>query len=169
MTAALPAVHAGIAAPGLFLATRYFLVAGAADARRPLNAFDGALLAAGLADVNLVRLSSIVPPGCVRIPPVRHQPGCLVPVAYASLTHTAAGERIASAVAVARPTDPLRAAVVMEYSAVGASRAQAETVAAEMAADALAARDLTVDDIDVIGAEHTVAVAGATFAGVVEL
>ena len=42
--------------------TQYFLVSGASDGYMPLNAFDGALLQAGIGNTNLVRMSSIVPP-----------------------------------------------------------------------------------------------------------
>jgi len=38
------------------------LVAGAAEGASELNAFDGALLSAGIGDLNLVRVTSIIPP-----------------------------------------------------------------------------------------------------------
>src|SRR5206468_7432297 len=37
--------------------------AGNAEGSTPLNAFDNALLAAGIGNINLVRISSILPPG----------------------------------------------------------------------------------------------------------
>ena len=39
--------------------------AGAGSGRTPLSAFDAALREAGVADFNLVRLSSVIPPGAV--------------------------------------------------------------------------------------------------------
>lgn len=42
---------------------RLYLVAGKAEGSTPLNAFDNALLDAGIGDVNLIKVSSIVPPG----------------------------------------------------------------------------------------------------------
>ena len=44
--------------------TSFFFCSGSAEAVSPLNAFDAALLAAGIGNTNLVKISSIVPPGC---------------------------------------------------------------------------------------------------------
>ena len=48
----------------------YFLASGSSEGKMPLNAFDGALLNAGIGNTNLVKMSSIVPPGASRIEPV---------------------------------------------------------------------------------------------------
>ena len=54
--------------------------AGNAEGSTPLNAFDNALLAAGIGNINLVRISSILPPGVrdscplPQIKPGRHRP-----------------------------------------------------------------------------------------------
>ncbi|NMB16013.1 MAG: pyruvoyl-dependent arginine decarboxylase, partial [Firmicutes bacterium] len=42
---------------------KFTLVAGGSEGPTGLNAFDNALLAAGLGNLNLVRVSSILPPG----------------------------------------------------------------------------------------------------------
>ena len=86
--------------------THYFLVCGASEGFTPLNAFDAALLRAGIGDTNLVKMSSIVPPRCQLIAPVPLPAGSLVPTAYASITSDIPGEIIASAVAVALPEKP---------------------------------------------------------------
>jgi arginine decarboxylase len=72
--------------------TRYFLVSGASEGYTPLNAFDGALLQAGIGNTNLVRMSSIVPPHCQEISPIPLPLGALVPVAYASITSDEPGQ-----------------------------------------------------------------------------
>jgi len=64
----------------------YWPCKGTAEGFTELNAFDGALLAAGIGDTNLVKMSSIVPPACKRIDPVKLPGGALVPVAYAAMT-----------------------------------------------------------------------------------
>lgn len=63
--------------------TKFFLVSGSSEGYSLLNAFDGALIASGVGDTNLVKMSSILPPGCVEInpPPVPMPQGALVPVA----------------------------------------------------------------------------------------
>src|SRR5262249_30689843 len=57
--------------------------AGNAEGGTPLNAFDNALLAAGIGNINLVRISSIVPPGVELLPLPRIKPGAIVPTAFA--------------------------------------------------------------------------------------
>ncbi len=47
--------------------TCYFLTAGRGVASTELNAFDAALLDAGVGDTNLIKMSSILPPGAVEI------------------------------------------------------------------------------------------------------
>jgi len=153
---------------GFFQPTAFFLVAGAGDASHALIAFDRALLAAGVGDVNLVKLSSIVGPRCIRVEPLSLVPGSLVPAAYAWITCDQPRQRIASAVAVAHPADPSRASLVTEHSAV-ASKNEVEEIVIAMAEEGMVSRGLKVARIDSIGIEHTVERVGATFAGVVEV
>jgi len=99
--------------------THYFLASGASEGFTSLNAFDGALLRAGIGDTNIVKMSSIVPPRCQLISPVPLPPGSLVPTAYASITSDVPGQIISSAVAVALPEEPDYPGLIMEYSAKG--------------------------------------------------
>ncbi len=64
--------------------TKFFLVSGSSEGFSLLNAFDGALLASGVGDTNLVKLSSILPPGCKEIKP----PPVPLPQGVSSLWHT---------------------------------------------------------------------------------
>ena len=159
---------ARLAAAALFRPQAYFLCAGHGDAAQPLVAFDQALLRAGIADVNLVRLSSIVGPHVKRIEPVKLAPGLLVPTAYARMCSQTRGERIAAAVAIARPDDPERAGVIMEFSAACSGREAEETVRG-MAEEAVHNRGLKVAHMESIFAEHVVEKSGCVFAGVVQI
>ena len=47
----------------------YWQCQGTAEGYTELNAFDGALLAAGIGDTNLLKISSIVPPAGQRVDP----------------------------------------------------------------------------------------------------
>jgi arginine decarboxylase len=154
---------------GFYQPTRYFLCAGTGEASQGLVAFDRALIEAGVGDVNLVKLSSIIGPGCGRVEAFTPSPGSFVGVAFARCVSTTPGQRIASAVAVAHPTDVLRASVVMEYSGEGIDRETAERKVIDMATEAMKSRGLEVRAVESIGAEHTVSGAGATFAAVVEV
>ena len=146
--------------------TKYFLVSGASEGFTLLNAFDGALLRAGIGDTNLVKMSSIVPPNCTLINPMKIHPGSLVPTAYASLTSDIPGEMISSAVAVALPEDPIHAGLIMEYSARG-YRKDVEEMVRNMAIEGMKLRDRKIKDLSSIAIEHRVQKIGATFAAVV--
>jgi len=157
-----------LAARALFRPQAYFLCAGHGDAERRLVAFDQALLRAGIADVNLVRLSSIVGPHVKRIEPVKLAPGLLVPTAYAQYCSDEPGQVIAAAVAIAKPDDPERAGVIMEYSDA-APRAEVEEIVRGMAEEAIRNRGLKVAHMESIAAEHVVEKTGCVFAGVVQI
>ncbi|HOJ14407.1 MAG TPA: pyruvoyl-dependent arginine decarboxylase, partial [Deltaproteobacteria bacterium] len=66
--------------------TTYFMTSGSSEGFTKLNAFDGALMAAGIGNTNLVKMSSICPPHTTQVDSVNLPHGALVPVAYASIT-----------------------------------------------------------------------------------
>jgi arginine decarboxylase len=146
--------------------THYFLVSGASEGFTLLNAFDGALLRAGIGDTNLVKMSSIVPPRCQLISPIPLPPGSLVPTAYASITSDVPGEIISSAVAVALPKELHYPGLIMEYSARG-PRAEIEETVRQMAIEGMKLRGREIKDLKSIAVEHKVQKAGATLAAVV--
>ena len=146
--------------------THYFLVFGASEGFTPLNAFDGALLSAGIGDTNLVKMSSIVPPRCQQISPVPLPAGSLVPTAYASITSDVPGELISSAVAVALPKEPHYPGLIMEYSARG-SRTEIEETVRRMALEGMKLRMREIKDLQSLAVEHRVQRVGATLAAVV--
>ncbi len=146
--------------------THYFLASGASEGFTLLNAFDGALLRAGIGDTNLVKMSSIVPPRCQLISPIPLPPGSLVPTAYASITSDVPGEIISSAVAVALPKELHYPGLIMEYSARG-PRAEIEETVRQMAIEGMKLRGREIKDLKSIAVEHKVQKAGATLAAVV--
>src|SRR5262245_29162004 len=99
--------------------------AGHAEGGTPLNAFDNALLAAGIGNINLIKVSSIVPPDVTIIDLPKIKPGAFVPTAYAAMTSEVPGETIAAAVGYALPDDPGKNGVIMEFHGAG-TRADAE-------------------------------------------
>jgi arginine decarboxylase len=146
--------------------TQYFLVSGASDGTTPLNAFDGALLQAGIGNTNIVRMSSIVPPHCERISPIALPPGALVPAAYASLTSNVAGEIISAGVALALPHDAERNGLIMEYSAKG-DRAKIEETVRNMAVEGMRLRGWEIKELKSIAVEYKVKKVGAVLAAIV--
>ncbi|MEL6180574.1 MAG: arginine decarboxylase, pyruvoyl-dependent [Myxococcota bacterium] len=146
--------------------TRYCLVAGRAEGYTELNAFDQALLAAGVGDTNLVRMSSILPPWCTRVESIRLPYGALVPVAYADMVSSRPGEVIAAAVAIGIPVDPNMPGLIMEHHGIGRLEV-VEAKVREMAIQGMSYRNREIRDLVSVGIEHVVETHGAAFAGVV--
>lgn len=144
--------------------TKFTLVAGAGEGETPLNAFDRALLEAKAGNVNLVRVSSILPPGATYAEEIALPPGALVPVAYGALTSTIPGEIITAAVGVGIPKEGF--GVIMEYSG-HLSKQEAEQIMRQMVAEAFEVRGLPLVKYMVKAVEHRVIKTGAVFAGVI--
>ena len=60
---------------------KFTVLAGTAEGPTRLNAFDNALLASGIGNVNLLRVSSILPPYAQEIDKLEIIPGQLMPAA----------------------------------------------------------------------------------------
>jgi arginine decarboxylase len=144
---------------------RYFLVSGCNQAPTELNAFDGALRQAGVGDVNLLKVSSIIPPACRRIDPIALPKGALIPIAYAAIDSHKPGEIIAAAIAVGIPEEIDQVGVIMEYSAIG-RQFEVEKIASGMASTALKMRGLSIKSIECRAVEIKVKDVAAAFAGV---
>jgi arginine decarboxylase len=139
--------------------------AGHAEGGTTLNAFDNALLAAGIGNINLVKVSSIVPPdvSIIELPKIR--PGAIVPTAYAAVISETPGQTIAAAVGYALPDDPAKNGVIMEFHGA-ATREEAERQIRAMLDEAFAVRGETVHTAQVFAAEHTVERIGCAVAAI---
>lgn len=146
--------------------TTYHITSGSSEGFTVLNAFDGALMAAGIGNTNLVRMSSICPPHTRQVDSVALPHGALVPVAYASITSDKPGTVMAAGVAIAFPDDPDHAGLIMEYSAQD-TKAVVETKVRKMAEEGMKMRGKAIREIKSIAVEHTVKECGAAFASVV--
>jgi arginine decarboxylase len=146
---------------------KYFLTAGFGEATTALNAFDAALLRAGVGDTNLVRMSSILPPGAKEIEPVQLAKGSFVPLAYGEKVSAEHGIVIAAAVAVGIPEDPDSAGLIMECSIVG-DQEVCEEQARRMVREGMEViRGVGIKEIKSISASLAVERVGAVFAAVV--
>jgi len=146
--------------------TQYFLASGASDGYTPLNAFDAALIQAGIGNTNIVKMSSIVPPACKLIAPIPLPPGALVPAAYAALISDVPGEIISAGIAVALPEDENQNGLIMEYSAKG-ERRKIEEIVRNMAVEGMKLRGWKIKDLQTVVSEYQVKRIGATLAAVV--
>jgi arginine decarboxylase len=145
--------------------TKFALVSGTSEGSSKLNAFDHALLNAGVGNCNLLKVSSILPPGAKQVSSVHIPPGSLVPIAYGSLTLDTPGELISAAVGVGIG-DPANYGVIMEYSG-RTSKHEAENHIKRMVEEAFAKRGLELSQILVRAVEHKVENTGCAFAAVV--
>jgi arginine decarboxylase len=139
--------------------------AGNAEGGTVLNAFDNALLAAGIGNINLVRISSILPPGVELVPLPRIKPGAIVPTAFVARTSEVPGEVIAAAVGWARPEDPQKHGVIMEFHDK-ATREEAERMILQMLEEAFRVRGERIRDMQVFAVEHRVERTGCAVAAV---
>lgn len=136
-----------------------FLTSGAAEGGSSLNAFDNALIDAGIGDLNLVKISSIAPPGVRTVEPYEIPAGTLVPVVYTSMISHQALENIACAIALGR-ADDAGPGLIMEYSGSGDAR-HAEAMVTNMVEEGFACRGRRLSTLEVVTAEHTVVQLGA--------
>ncbi len=143
---------------------KFTLVAGGAEGPTELNAFDNALLAAGIGNLNLLRVSSILPPQAEFVEELDIAPGSLTPIAYGSLVGTVPGEIISAAIGVGFTSGSY--GVIMEYSGY-CGKKEAETKVLAMVENAFQQRNIPLEKTMVKSVEWKVERIAAVFAGVV--
>lgn len=148
--------------------TKAAATAGHAEGSTPLNAFDNALLAAGIGNVNLVKISSIIPPDVDIVDLPRIKPGILVPTAYACITGQVPGEVISAAVGYALPLDRTKAGVIMEHHD-RVPKDTSERAIRQMLEEAFQVRGEKIREIKVVSSEHRVERLGCALAAVILL
>ena len=140
------------------------LTSGHAEGYDDLTAFDNALMDAGIHDLNLIKVSSIVPQGS-RLVPLREFPvGSLVPTVYVKSCSDVPGTTVAAAVGVGLSPDGR--GLIMEGHVVG-SRAEVEALVRRRVEEGFAARGLELHEYHVASAEHTVVKNGCAIAAAV--
>jgi len=137
------------------------LVAGAGEGTTELNAFDRALMDAGIANLNFIRVTSILPPGARVVPLPRLMAGMLVPAVYAHIIGHTPGERIAAALGVGLSREEY--GVIMEHSHTGTAE-NAEAIVRRMVQEAFQQRGLPLDEVVVVVREHGVERVGCAVA-----
>lgn len=142
----------------------FWLAAGSAEGNTPINAFDNALLNAGVGNLNLVKVSSVVPTGAALLEtPMPISPGALVPAVYATRDSDIPGEQLCSVIGVGLSEDSH--GMIFEHSSNSAMHA--EEVVRNMVQDAFKRRGLKLAQMIVNKAEHHVERLGCTVSAVV--
>jgi len=146
------------------LPTCYKLAAASSEGESPLTAFDRALLNAGIGNINLVRISSIMPPGTVHRPDMEIPHGSLVPAAYGYIVSEEPGRVISAAAGVGTAEGGF--GVIMEHSGF-ITKEEAEQDVREMIEEAFRARGLELKEIKVVSTTHRVEKTACALAAVI--
>lgn len=149
--------------PMLPIPRKFTLVAGSAEGTSELNAFDHALLHSGIGNLNLIKVTSILPPEADYMEKLEIPAGSLTPTAYGSLISENPGELISAAVGVGLSENTF--GIIMEYSGQ-CSREEAETEVSRMVREAFETRKLGLKKIIIKAVEHRVEHVGCVFAAV---
>ncbi|NLI12089.1 pyruvoyl-dependent arginine decarboxylase [Pelotomaculum propionicicum] len=142
---------------------KFFVTAGSSEGKNPLNAFDNALLKGKIGNLNLMRVTSILPPGVEYCPDMEIPPGSLVPTAYGYIISDVPGELIAAAVGVGFSNDTF--GVIMEYSGK-CSEGEAAKAIERMLIEAFETRGMELKGTKIAAAEHRVENIGCALAAV---
>jgi arginine decarboxylase len=138
---------------------------GHAEGETKLNAFDNALIAAGIGDWNLVKVTSVAP-AAARFIDVRPDAasGSVVPVVLAAIQSDHPGERLTASIAIGRGNGSH--GMIMEASGPG-EPAEMETIVQRMLDESFMRRGLELETVTVRSVSHTVEKVGASVAAVV--
>lgn len=142
---------------------KFTLVAGTAEGRTRLNAFDNALLASGIGNLNLLKISSILPPATEFVEKLSIPPGSLTPTAYGSIVSDVPSEVISAAVGIGFSKNDY--GVIMEFSGK-CSQAEAERQIRAMVEEAFEVRGLPLAKIMIKATDCTVQKCACAFAAV---
>ncbi len=138
--------------------------AGHAEGLTELNAFDNALLDAGIGNLNLIKVSSIVPAGITLLtarPPMEE--GALVPTVYTIKRSDTPGDIVAAAVGMGLRKDGFG----MIFENTGGSKAAVEDTVSRMVREGFAQRGMELDELLIFSSEHKVERIGCAVAAVV--
>ena len=132
--------------------TKYIITSGIGKAAQKLVSFDNALLSAGIANYNLLKVSSILPIGCTKVQALDKKLGSALLTAYGSISSNKKGETISSAVAVGIPENDSHVGVIMEFSGY-CSSAEAEETVRKMVTESMQNHNIPCNKIEVSSAE----------------
>ena len=126
-----------------YVPQRFFLTKGIGRHRDKLRSFELALKDAGISHLNLVKVSSILPPGCKKITKNRAlkilKPGQITFCVMSECYTDEPNRLIAASVGLAIPADKTKYGYLSEYHAYGQNEKEAGDYAEDLAACMLAA------------------------------
>lgn len=144
---------------------RIYLCSGIGRGKTLLNAFDDALISAGVGNYNLIKVSSIVPPNIEIVDSIDLKEGSILPIAYGYLISNEYGRVISCAVSVAIPKNRQSVGVIMEVSGYF-NEEEARKLAYDMAIEAMQRRKIDIDFIEIKSSSAIVDGPTCVFSGV---
>jgi len=145
----------------MYLPKKIILTAGIGEGETELNAFDNALLNAGVANYNFLKVSSIIPPKAKIInlsqsnsKKLLPKIGSIVPAVYSCAYGKRIGQKIVATLALGIPKNfDVNNGVIVEFNGENINKDKAEKIAQEILKNAFQVRNLTIDKIQLITAE----------------
>lgn len=127
--------------PG-FVPSGIFFTKGVGKHKHNLQSFEEALRVAGIAQLNLVRVSSIYPPRCKILTPAvglkRLQPGQITHCVMAESRSNEPNRLMCAGIGLALPADPAQYGYISEYHGFGLTERKCADLVEDMAATMLA-------------------------------
>lgn len=115
--------------------SHFKISSGIGKSRLELVAFDNALSSAGISNYNLVRVSSVLPSGCIQENEVPLKYGSILYTAYGSFASNISDQTIASAVSIAVPQND-EIGIIMEHAGM-CRESEARAIVTVMAEEAM--------------------------------
>lgn len=140
------------------------LTSGKAEGPTRLNAFDNALLNAGIGDINLIKVSSIIPAGAEFVAPPQFPAGAMVNTVLSYTASDQAGDFISAVIAVAISED---LGCVVEHSGINRDFKEVKEEAIAMVKYMMDVRGKQINKIMVEFDTHKVEKQGAVVAALV--
>lgn len=138
----------------MYCPSSYILVSGIGEDRFQLVSFDKALFSSKIANYNLVRVSSILPPDCKEENMITVEKGSILFTAYASISSCESGI-ISAAVGVGIPQSIDEVGVIMEFSCMDCENVSVHQVK-EMIQTSMELRKIEIQEIKIASAEAVV-------------
>lgn len=138
----------------MYCPSNYILVSGVGSDKFRLVSFDKALFASKIANYNLVKVSSILPPNCKEKYTITAKQGTILFTAYSSISSCEQGI-ISSSVGVGIPQSADEVGVIMEFSCRDNESVAVQHVR-EMVKNSMELRKIKIQEIKIASAEAIV-------------
>lgn len=135
----------------MYCPSSYILVSGVGNDKFQLVSFDKALFASKIANYNLVKVSSILPPNCKEEYKITARQGSILFTAYASVSSCEQGI-LSAAVGVGIPQSRDEIGVIMEFSCRDSESVAIHQVR-EMVKNSMELRKIRIQEIRIASAE----------------